>query len=40
MLAVQAPAPKQHLRAVGKDPPPVNRRDVLAGGIYDYHIAA
>lgn len=39
-LGMQAPAPRTHLRAVGKDPPLVTRHDVLGGLINEYQIAA
>jgi hypothetical protein len=37
---MQAPAPRQHLCIVGKDPPTLSRRDVLGGLIHEYKIAA
>jgi hypothetical protein len=37
---MDAPAPRQHLRAVGKDPPAIERRDLLGGLIHEYDIAA
>jgi transposase InsO family protein len=39
-LDMQPPMPRRHLRAVGKDPPSVTRRDVLGGLIHEYQIAA
>jgi putative transposase len=39
-LDMNAPAPRKHLRAVGKDPPIVKRRDLLGGLIHEYDIAA
>jgi putative transposase len=39
-LDMQPPAPRQPLRAVGKDPPDVARQDVLGGLIHEYQIAA
>lgn len=39
-LDMQPPAPKAHLRVVGKDPPAIRRRDVLGGLIHEYQIAA
>jgi putative transposase len=39
-LDMQAPAPRQQLRAVGKDPPAVTRQDVRGGLIHEYQIAA
>ncbi len=39
-LDMEAPAPKRHLHAVGKDPPPIKRHDVLGGLIHEYEIAA
>jgi hypothetical protein len=37
---MQPPAPKAHLRVVGKDPPVIRRRDVLGGLIHEYRIVA
>jgi len=39
-LGLSAPAPRKHLRAVGKDPPALQRRDLLGGLIHEYDIAA
>jgi putative transposase len=39
-LGMQAPAPRSRLRALGKEPPAVRRRDVLGGLIHEYEIAA
>ncbi len=39
-LDMQPPAPRQPLRAVGKDPPSVTRQDILGGLIHEYQIAA
>ncbi len=39
-LGMEAPAPRRHLHAVGKDPPTVTRQDVLGGLIHEYEIAA
>jgi putative transposase len=39
-LDMQPPQPRPQLRAVGKDPPPVVRQDILGGLIHEYQIAA
>jgi hypothetical protein len=39
-LGLDAPAPRQCLGAVGKDPPAIKRRDLLSGLIHEYDIAA
>jgi transposase InsO family protein len=39
-LGMDAPAPRQPLLAVGKDPPTIKRRDLLGGLIHEYDIAA
>jgi hypothetical protein len=39
-LGMDAPAPRQHLRAVGKDPSAIKRRDLPSGLIHEYDIAA
>jgi hypothetical protein len=37
---MDAPVPRQQLRPVGKDPPLIERRDVLGELIHEYEIAA
>jgi putative transposase len=39
-LGMDAPVPQQPLHAVGKDPPAIERRDLLGGLIHEYDIAA
>lgn len=39
-LGMDAPAPRRHLHAAGKDPPATKRRDLLGGLIHEYDIAA
>jgi hypothetical protein len=37
---MDATAPRRPVRAVGKDPPAIERRDLLDGLIHEYDIAA
>jgi putative transposase len=39
-LGMESPAPRPRLHVVSRDPPPIERHDVLGGLIHEYEIAA